>query len=75
MPHFHIDVRVMPRPALLDPQGQAVEHALHELDRKALDAGYDGVIGLKIGHPNVVDGGVEVIVYGNGFRRVAPEGQ
>jgi len=24
--------------------------------------------GVKISHPTVVDGGVEVVVYGNGFR-------
>ena len=28
---FRVEVRVMPRAALLDPQGQAVEHALHAL--------------------------------------------
>jgi len=28
---YQIEVRVMPRAALLDPQGQAVEHALHAL--------------------------------------------
>jgi len=28
---FRIEIRVMPRDALLDPQGQAVEHALHAL--------------------------------------------
>lgn len=32
MPRFDVEVRVMPRPALLDPQGQAVEHALAALD-------------------------------------------
>jgi len=31
MSTFRIEVRVMPRAALLDPQGQAVEHALHAL--------------------------------------------
>lgn len=31
MSAFHVEVRVMPRAALLDPQGQAVEHALHAL--------------------------------------------
>ncbi|MBI3959070.1 MAG: hypothetical protein HY328_09695 [Chloroflexi bacterium] len=30
--------------------------------------GYDGVRGVKISHPTVMDGGVEVVVYGNGFR-------
>jgi phosphoribosylformylglycinamidine synthase subunit PurS len=28
---FQVEVQVMPRRALLDPQGQAVEHALHAL--------------------------------------------
>jgi phosphoribosylformylglycinamidine synthase PurS subunit len=28
---YRVAVRVMPRGALLDPQGQAVEHALHAL--------------------------------------------
>jgi phosphoribosylformylglycinamidine synthase len=31
MPAFRVEVRVMPRAALLDPQGQAVSHALHAL--------------------------------------------
>ncbi len=48
----------------------AVEEAVAELGSKAQDRGYDGVLGLKISHPMVVDGSVEVVVYGNGFRRV-----
>jgi phosphoribosylformylglycinamidine synthase len=28
---YRIEIRVMPRPTLLDPQGQAVEHALQAL--------------------------------------------
>jgi phosphoribosylformylglycinamidine synthase len=31
MPAFRVEVRVMPRASLLDPQGQAVQHALHAL--------------------------------------------
>jgi uncharacterized protein YbjQ (UPF0145 family) len=46
----------------------AVSTALRELEQKALARGYDGVIGVKIVHPNVVEGGVEVVVYGNCFR-------
>ena len=46
----------------------AVNGALAELDAKALALGYDGVIGVKISHPSLVEGGVEVVVYGNGFR-------
>ena len=35
-------VRVMPRAGLLDPQGHAVEHALHSL-------GFGGVQGVRVG--------------------------
>lgn len=31
MPSFRVEVRVMPRGTLLDPQGQAVARALHAL--------------------------------------------
>ena len=47
---------------------QAVSTALSELEQKAQDRGYDGVIGVKITNLKVVEGGVEVVVYGNGFR-------
>ena len=46
----------------------AVNNALAELDEKAKALGYDGVIGVKISHPSLVEGGVEVVVYGNGFK-------
>jgi phosphoribosylformylglycinamidine synthase len=39
---FRIEVRVMPRTGLLDPQGQAVEHALRAL-------GFAGVDEMRIG--------------------------
>jgi len=29
---YQVEVRVTPRDGLLDPQGKAVEHALHQLD-------------------------------------------
>lgn len=48
---------------------RGVAHALEDLDAKAKAKGYDGVIGVKIANPTVVDGGAEIIVYGNGFRR------
>lgn len=48
----------------------AVEAALCELDELARSKGYDGVIGVKIANPMVVEGGVEVVVYGNAFRIV-----
>jgi phosphoribosylformylglycinamidine synthase subunit PurS len=42
MAAFHVQVRVMPRATLLDPQGKAVEHALGEL-------GFAGVAGVRVG--------------------------
>ncbi len=45
---FRVEVRVMPRATLLDPQGQAVEHALHAL-------GFAEVARVRIGKHLVVD--------------------
>ena len=45
-----------------------VNYALEGLERKASERGYDGVLGVCISHPSLVDGGVEVVVYGNGFK-------
>lgn len=42
MPRYTVKVRVMPRPTLLDPQGQAVEHAL-------LNLGFQDVSGVRVG--------------------------
>lgn len=39
---YRVHVRVIPRPGLLDPQGQAVEHALGSL-------GFDGVTEVRVG--------------------------
>ena len=56
----------------------AVNGALRELDEQAMAKGYDGAIGVRIANPVVVEGGVEVVVYGNAFRyatKSAPAGQ
>lgn len=42
MSEFRVEVRVMPRAALLDPQGQAVTNALHAL-------GFGEVAGARVG--------------------------
>lgn len=42
MPPFKATVRVTPRRSILDPQGKAVRHALHNL-------GYDGVEEVRAG--------------------------
>lgn len=39
---YRVHVRVMPRNGLLDPQGQAVEHALATL-------GFQGAAGVRVG--------------------------
>lgn len=39
---YRVHVRVMPRAGLLDPQGQAVEQALHAL-------GFGGAGGVRVG--------------------------
>ena len=51
--------------ALVD---ETIERALTRLDEKASEKGYDGAIAVRISHPSVVEGGVEVIVYGTGFK-------
>ena len=47
---------------------KTLDRALERLEEKAKSKGYDGVLSVRISHPQVVDGGVEVIVYGNGFK-------
>ena len=42
MSEFEVDVRVTPREGLLDPQGNAVAHALRSLD-------FEGVEGVRVG--------------------------
>lgn len=48
MSAFRVEVRVMPRAALLDPQGQAVEHALHAL-------GFGEVTKVRVGKHLVLE--------------------
>jgi phosphoribosylformylglycinamidine synthase len=45
---FKVEIRVMPRASLLDPQGQAVQHALHAL-------GFRDVGGVRAGKHLVVE--------------------
>ena len=37
MSHFRIEIRVKPRPGLLDPEGKAIHHALNSLGWEAVD--------------------------------------
>lgn len=46
----------------------AIERGLAQF-REALAAeGYDGALGVRFAHPQIVAGGAELIIYGTGFR-------
>jgi uncharacterized protein YbjQ (UPF0145 family) len=47
---------------------QTLERALADLEAKARERGYDGVTGIRIAHPHIVDGAVAVLVYGTAYR-------
>ena len=42
MTRFRLEIRIVPRPGLLDPEGQAIRHALRSLD-------YEGVEDVRVG--------------------------
>ena len=48
MPSYRVEIHVMPRPALLDPQGRAVEHALRALE-------FEGVGSVRMGKMLTLD--------------------
>jgi uncharacterized protein YbjQ (UPF0145 family) len=50
------------------------EAAIEQLKQKAAAKGYDGVLGLRISHPFMVEGSASITVYGTGFRFLASEG-
>lgn len=50
--------------AVLD---DTIARALENLKSKAAATGYDGVVGVRISHPNITDGAIEVVVVGTGF--------
>jgi uncharacterized protein YbjQ (UPF0145 family) len=45
----------------------ALDTALRELLAEAREAGYDGLVGLRISHPVIVEGGAEVVVCATAF--------
>jgi len=51
--------------ALLD---KTIARALDGLSERARGKGYDGVIGIRITHPYITSGAIEVVVTGTGFR-------
>jgi uncharacterized protein YbjQ (UPF0145 family) len=51
--------------ALLD---KTIARALDVLSQRAREQGYDGVLGVRISHPTITSGAIEVVVAGTGFR-------
>jgi uncharacterized protein YbjQ (UPF0145 family) len=47
-----------------------VQRALDDLEAAARAKGYDGCLGVRISHPTIVHGGVEVVAYGTGFNYI-----
>lgn len=56
--------------ALLD---RTISRALNELAERAKAQGYDGVLGIRISHPTITSGALEVVVAGTGFRYATPQ--
>ncbi|MGE8941688.1 YbjQ family protein [Leptospira interrogans] len=54
--------------ALLD---KTITRALEALAQRARDKGYDGVLAVRISHPTITQGAIEVVVAGTGYWRVA----
>lgn len=54
--------------ALLD---KTIARALATLAERAREKGYDGVLAVRISHPVITNGAVEVVVAGTGYRRAA----
>jgi uncharacterized protein YbjQ (UPF0145 family) len=54
--------------ALLD---KTIARALEYLSERAKAQGYDGVLGIRISHPFITSGAIEVVVSGTGFRFAA----
>jgi uncharacterized protein YbjQ (UPF0145 family) len=54
--------------ALLD---KTIKRALANLAERAREKGYDGVLAVRISHPVITNGAVEVVVTGTGYWRAA----
>jgi uncharacterized protein YbjQ (UPF0145 family) len=50
--------------ALLD---KTIARALDGLSERARERGYDGVLGIRVTHPYITNGAIEVVVTGTGF--------
>lgn len=44
-----------------------IERALRTLGEKAARQGYDGVLAIRLTHPMITDGAIEIVATGTGF--------
>ena len=49
---------------------KTIARALKNLANRAEEKGYDGVLAVRISHPVITNGAVEVVVTGTGYRLV-----
>jgi uncharacterized protein YbjQ (UPF0145 family) len=45
---------------------QTIDRAIETIEERAIAAGYDAIVGLRISHPVITDGAIEVVVVGTG---------
>jgi uncharacterized protein YbjQ (UPF0145 family) len=49
---------------------KTIARALDALAQRAEQQGYDGVLGIRISHPHITNGAIEVVVSGTGYKSV-----
>ena len=49
-----------------------IDRALDNLEERAIAAGYQGVVGLRVSHPAITDGAIEVVAIGTGVALIEP---
>jgi uncharacterized protein YbjQ (UPF0145 family) len=47
---------------------KTIGYALDNLAQRAADLGYDGVLDIRLSHPTITQGAIEVVATGTGFR-------
>jgi uncharacterized protein YbjQ (UPF0145 family) len=50
---------------------RTIARALAKLADRAREAGYHGVLAIRVSHPVIVHGAIEVVVTGTGFRHAS----
>ncbi len=58
--------------AVLD---KTIARALDSLSERAREKHYDGVLGIRVSHPYITSGAIEVVVTGTGFRFIATKAE